>query len=120
MRNTISKTVNANYLRIWKTVNAVPTGSVSSYGHIADLAGLPGRARLVGKSLGYIPEKMQVNWHRVLRANGQLAFTKGSEQAAQQTGLLQSENVPVFNNKVKMKVYAWQPDLSVLLHELEF
>lgn len=109
-----------NYERIWTTVNAIPAGQVSSYGQIADFAGLPGRARLVGKSLGQIPKGRQVNWHRVLRSNGQLAFVKGSEQAVRQTGLLQEENVVVLNNRVNMKEFNWQPDLSELLHSLKF
>ena len=114
------KPVNPHYMRIWKTVNAIPKGKVSSYGQVADLAGLPGRARLVGKSLGFVPENMQVNWHRVLRSNGQIAFPKGNEQALKQTRILQEEGVAVFNNRVRMKEFAWQPDLLTLLHDLEF
>lgn len=109
-----------NYRRIWATVNAIPRGKVSSYGQIADFAGLPGRARLVGKSLGFVPKGQIVNWHRVLRSNGQLAFAKGSEQALLQTGLLQEENVVVINNRVNMKCFNWQPDLSELLFSLAF
>ena len=107
------------YQRIWKTVQAIPPGKVASYGQIADLAGLPGRARLVGKCLGYVPEGMQVPWYRVLRSNGQLAFAKGSDTAKTQTGLLQQENVVVLNNRVKLKAFQWQPDLAELLFVLE-
>lgn len=106
--------------RIFKTVNSIPKGKVSSYGQIADFAGLPGRARLVGKCLGQVPKDKEVNWHRVLRSNGQLAFAKGSEHAQLQTGLLQEEGVAVFNNRVKMKNYNWQPDLATILQEFEY
>lgn len=106
--------------RIWRTVQHIPAGKVSSYGQIADFAGLPGRARLVGKSLGQIPDKIQVPWYRVLRSNGHIAFPKGSEAALRQTGLLQEEGVVVLNNRVKLKEFAWQPDLASLLFELEF
>jgi methylated-DNA-protein-cysteine methyltransferase-like protein len=109
-----------NYSRIWKTVNAIPKGKVSSYGQIADFAGLPGRARLVGKALGQIPKGEKVNWHRVLRSNGQIAFPKGSEQAQLQIGLLQEEDVVVLNHRVKLKEFGWEPDLFTLLHELEY
>ncbi|MFT6267881.1 MAG: methylated-DNA-protein-cysteine methyltransferase-like protein [Alphaproteobacteria bacterium] len=108
---------NSKYERIWKTVNSIPRGRVSSYGQIADFAGLPGRARLVGKSLGYVPNALNVNWHRVVRSNGQLAFTKGSEQALKQTGLLQEEGVAVINNRVKMKAFNWIPDLATMLQD---
>lgn len=109
-----------HYQKIWRTVQMIPAGKVSSYGQIADLAGLPGRARLVGKSLGFIPKDMQVPWYRVLRSSGQIAFPKGTEQAEKQKGLLQQENVVVLNNRVKFKEFQWQPDLAEMLFKLEF
>jgi methylated-DNA-protein-cysteine methyltransferase-like protein len=111
---------NQYYERIYKTVNSIPKGNVSSYGQIADFAGLPGRARLVGKSLACVPESQTVNWHRVVRSNGQLAFEKGSEQAVKQTGLLQEEGVAVFNNRVKMNNFNWVPDLATLLQGFSY
>ncbi len=111
---------NQKQQRIWQTVKTIPAGKVASYGQIADLAGLPGRSRLVGKSLGNLPENAEVPWYRVLRSSGQLAFAKGSEQAQLQTGLLQQENVVVLNNRVKLKEFQWQPDLAELLFGLEF
>jgi methylated-DNA-protein-cysteine methyltransferase-like protein len=108
------------YQRIWQTVRAIPQGKVASYGQIADFAGLPGRARLVGKSLGYVPQGLSVPWYRVLRSNGQIAFAKGSDTALEQIGLLQQENVVVLNNRVKLKEFQWQPDLAELLFSLEF
>lgn len=108
-----------NYQKIWRTVRAIPAGKVASYGQIADLAGLPGRARLVGKSLGQVPQGESVPWYRVLRSNGQLAFPKGSDTAQRQTGLLQEENVVVLNNRVKLKEFQWQPDLAELLFALD-
>jgi len=108
------------YAKIWRTVQLIPLGKVASYGQIADLAGLPGRARLVGKSLGYVPKEWQVPWHRVLRSNGQIAFPAGSQQSQQQTGLLQQEDVAVFNNRVKLNRFQWQPDLEEMLWKLEY
>jgi methylated-DNA-protein-cysteine methyltransferase-like protein len=108
------------YAKIWRTVQLIPLGKVASYGQIADLAGLPGWARLVGKSLGYVPKGMQVPWYRVLRSNGQIAFPAGSEQSQQQTGLLQQDDVTVFNNRVKLSLFQWQPDLAEMLWKLEY
>ena len=107
--------------RIWHTVKLIPAGKVASYGQIADLAGLPGRARLVGKALGQVPEHIKpVPWYRVLRSNGQIAFAKGSETANKQTVHLQEENVVVLNNRVKLKEFQWQPDLAELLFHLDY
>ena len=38
-------------LRVEKTLSFVPDGNVISYGLLADLCGLPGRARMMGKCL---------------------------------------------------------------------
>ena len=106
--------------QIWQTVSAIPAGKVASYGQIADLAGLPGRARLVGKALGQVPDSLKVPWYRVLRSNGQIAFPAGSEQAQLQQGLLQQENVAVFNNRVKLSEFQWHPELAELLWKLRY
>ncbi|MGX5172916.1 MGMT family protein [Aliikangiella sp. IMCC44653] len=101
--------------KIYWVVNQVPLGKVVSYGQVADLAGLPGRARMVGKALRQAPKKLTLAWHRVIRSNGQLAFAAGSEQAQQQTKLLSQERVIVINNRVSMKKFQWQPSLGELL-----
>ena len=106
--------------KIWATVDLIPNGKVATYGQVADLAGLPGRARLVGKSLGKVPAGRRVAWFKVLRSNGQIAFEKGSEQALLQTGLLQESGVMVLNNRVKLTQFQWQPDLGELLFALKF
>jgi len=105
--------------RIWQVVQAIPAGRVASYGQIADLAGLPGRARLVGKVLGQAPKQMRLPWFRVVRASGQLAFAAASVQAQEQKGLLQQEDVVVLGNRIKLDKFGWRPDLSEILG-LEF
>lgn len=104
---------------IWQTVQAIPPGKVASYGQIADLAGLPGRARLVGRSMGLIPDRHSVPWYRVLKSNGQLAGTPGSKFAQKQTALLQEEGVAVLKNRVKMEKFQWQPSLDEMLFRLK-
>lgn len=109
----------ATYQQIWQTVLSIPPGKVASYGQIADLAGLPGRARLVGKVLGYAPAELQVPWYRVLRSDRQLAFAAGSAAAEEQRQLLLAEGVLVKNNRVR-KEDIWQPELSELLFKLQY
>lgn len=111
---------NRRYRQIWETVQAIPPGRVASYGQIADLAGLPGRARLVGKSLGCVPEAMEVPWQRVLRSDGRLAFAAGSTAAERQQALLQTEGVAVLANRVDMTAFRWQPTSDELLLKLRF
>ncbi|MGS2720986.1 MGMT family protein [Paraglaciecola aestuariivivens] len=110
---------STKYARIWRTVGVIPKGKVASYGQIADLAGLPGRARLVGKALTKVPKEQFIPWYRVLRSNGQIAFPAGSELSQKQIAYLQQENVVVLNNRVKLNDFQWQPDLAEMLWKLE-
>lgn len=109
--------MNPHYNRIWQTVQQIPVGKVASYGQIADLAGLPGRARLVGKVLGLSP--IALPWHRVVRSNLNLAFAPGSLEAQEQSALLRQEGVLLRGNKVPSE-YHWQPDLAELLFKLQY
>lgn len=109
--------MNAYYSRIWQTVQQIPVGKVASYGQIADLAGLPGRARLVGKALGYSPTPLP--WYRVVRSNLSLAFAPGSAEAAEQSALLRAEGVILRGSRIPAH-YHWQPDLAELLFQLQF
>jgi methylated-DNA-protein-cysteine methyltransferase related protein len=108
---------SAYYRQIWQTVLAIPPGKVASYGQIADLAGLPGRARLVGKALGLSPTPLP--WHRVLRSNLTLAFAAGTEHAVLQRSLLLQEGV-IFQGQRVAKLHHWQPDLAELLFHLQY
>ena len=109
-----------NYQRIWQTVKLIPKGHIACYGQIADLAGLPGRARLVGKALGKAPKELQVPWYRVVNSQGKISFPIGSEQFSKQKGLLQTENVVVLNGRISLKEFKWQPDLAELLFVLPY
>ncbi len=102
--------------QIWHTVQKVPVGKVANYGLIADLSGLPGRARLVGTIMQYAPSEMNLPWYRILKSNGQLAFSKGSPMALKQTECLAGEGVIVTNNRVNLNQFLWQPDLGELLN----
>jgi methylated-DNA-protein-cysteine methyltransferase-like protein len=61
--------------RILAAIRAIPRGQVAGYGHIAQRAGLPGRARLVARILAG-NEDSKLPWHRVLRSDGRIAFRK--------------------------------------------
>jgi len=113
-----------SHIKIWRTVQLIPSGRVASYGQIADLAGLPGRARLVGKALGKVPDEgwqgLKVPWHRVINSQGKISFPVGSEYFERQKQCLQDEQVVVIGARVKLSEFGWQPDLAELLFQLEF
>jgi len=105
--------------QIWQTVRLIPAGKVASYGQIADLAGLPGRARLVGKVLQQYQDPVALPWHRVLRSDRSLAFAAGSAQALTQRQLLLAEGVVFQGAKVRIDA-CWQPDLATVLFQLQY
>ncbi|MBL4910171.1 MAG: MGMT family protein [Alteromonadaceae bacterium] len=112
------------YRQIWQTVQTIPVGKVASYGQIADLAGLPGRARLVGKALGYVPKSgwqgQKVPWYRVINSQGKISLPFGSKGFEQQKQLLQNEQVVVTGCRIKLKNFQWQPSIDELLFKLQF
>lgn len=85
--------------RILAIVRAIPRGQVAGYGEIAALAGLPGRARLAARVLS-INEDPRLPWHRVLRADGRIAFPEGSAQWHEQVRRLRAEGVEVRGGRV--------------------
>lgn len=56
--------------KIYAAIRRIPKGRVATYGQVARAAGLPGRARLVGKALAELPGGAGVPWHRVINASG--------------------------------------------------
>lgn len=66
--------------RVRAVVRALPPGETSTYGEVAAQAGIPGRARLVGRILA--EDGHDLPWHRVLRADGTCAPHIAQEQLA--------------------------------------
>jgi methylated-DNA-protein-cysteine methyltransferase-like protein len=97
------------YKAIHGIVLRIPIGKVASYGQVASLAGLPGRARLAGKALGTTINQSKIPWYRVLRSDGRIAFAEGTEQHNLQASLLRQESVIVNKGKVRMRDFQWDP-----------
>lgn len=67
-------TAGSAYERIYRAVRRIPRGRVATYGDIAELAGLPGRARQVGYALHALPAGSSVPWHRVINRAGRISL----------------------------------------------
>lgn len=94
------------YQRIWDVVAGIPPGCVLNYGAVARLAGLPGKARLVGQALGRAPKKMALPWHRVVNAQGQISFPDGSRKGHRQRELLEAEGVEFDNDTIDLERFS--------------
>lgn len=87
---TETSTINE---RIWLAVAAIPEGRVSTYGLVAEAAGLPRGARRVGRALAALPSGSRIPWHRVVNARGALSLPGNA--GAEQRRLLAKEGVQV-------------------------
>lgn len=101
---------NLNHLdRIYAAVMSIPRGRVATYGQIAEAAGLPRRARLVGTALRNLSEDSGVPWHRVVNAGGGISERPREDATTEQRILLEDEGV-VFqpNGRLDVEVYGWE------------
>jgi methylated-DNA-protein-cysteine methyltransferase-like protein len=105
----------SGHAAIRRAVAAIPRGSVASYGEIASRAGLPRRARLVGRVLGAAGAEAGLPWHRVLRADGSIAFPRGSRAFREQRARLIEEGVMVANGRVDLDRFGWGRNLDAEL-----
>lgn len=95
---------------IYAVVARIPRGRVSTYGRVAALAGLPGRARLVGRALRELPPGSTLPWYRVLNAAGKIS-ARGDALGHEdfQTHLLEREGVKMQGGTVSLDHHLWQP-----------
>ena len=93
--------------RILATIKRIPRGHVCTYGNVADVAGLPRRARLVGTVLRQTPGSRGLPWYRVINAGGRISFPVGSEAYARQRKKLEAEGVVFVGGRVDLRRYGW-------------
>jgi methylated-DNA-protein-cysteine methyltransferase-like protein len=97
-----------SYEAIYEVVRRIPHGRVSSYGRVALLAGLPGRARMVGYALHALRGSAgeQVPWWRVINRDG---YISNAYEPAQQRARLEAEGVYVDGReRVDLGRYLWE------------
>ena len=90
-------------------VSQIPRGRVTTYGHIAALAGWPSHSRMVGRTLRYALGAEKLPCHRVVNKEGRTA-----PGWSRQRTLLEEEGVSFkANGHVDMERHLWVPELSV-------
>jgi methylated-DNA-protein-cysteine methyltransferase-like protein len=102
------------FTRMHAVIRAIPRGSVATYGQVAELAGLPGGARVAAASLkrGNL-RGANLPWQRVIGKSGP---ARGRIKildpvgAAIQRELLEAEGVPVGDTgHIDLRVFGWLP-----------
>jgi methylated-DNA-protein-cysteine methyltransferase-like protein len=97
-----------SYDAIYMVVMSVPAGRVATYGQVAELAGLPRRARMVGYALRVLPEGSGVPWHRVVNARGEVSERGKPDSENEQRLLLEAEGVRFEKNgRIALGEFQW-------------
>ncbi len=111
-----SSEVERLYSLIYQVVKRIPKGRVATYGQVAELAGIPGGARVCGAALKVSKPKHQLPWQRVIgkasKLRGRIAIYD-PVGAAIQRQLLEKEGVPVGDTGlIKLDEYGWLPTVG--------
>jgi methylated-DNA-protein-cysteine methyltransferase related protein len=106
-------TTSETYLAIYAVVGRIPEGSVATYGQVASLAGLPGRARLVGYALSALAGRSSIPWHRVVNAQGRISSRSyGSDADREQRLRLEQEGVSFdAGGRIPLERFLWRDPL---------
>ncbi len=97
------------YQRIYAVVRRIPRGRVATYGQVAELAGLEGRARQVGYALHALPDGSRLPWHRVLNARGEISPRSGSDSHELQRMLLEGEGIMFsVRGRIDLRRHQWR------------
>ncbi|HET6613551.1 MAG TPA: methylated-DNA--[protein]-cysteine S-methyltransferase [Kofleriaceae bacterium] len=101
---------------IYTVVRRIPRGRVVTYGQVAELAGIPGRARLAGAAMRASPRKLGLPWHRVVgKRSKTLAQVNILDPigSAVQRHLLEEEGVKLSDSGgIRLADYGWLPDVD--------
>lgn len=95
--------------QVWQVIALIPKGRVATYGQVAELAGLPGGARQIGRLLSQLPPGSRIPWHRVINASGGISLPEHSGGFSRQQRLLKKEGV-AFNasGRISLRRFRWQ------------
>jgi len=99
------------YRRIYTVVRKIPRGKVATYGQVAELAGIPGGARVAGAAMKTSKPTDRLPWQRVIGKAGKLRGRIAIHDpvgAAVQRKLLEDEGITVGDSGlVALDVFGW-------------
>ena len=99
------------YESIYAVVRKIPAGQVATYGQIAELLGLYGRARQIGYALFRVAPESDVPWQRVINAKGMVSRSPHREGSDELQHILLEQEGVVFDTQdcIDLKRYRWIP-----------
>ncbi len=101
--------IDGVYTRIYRCIKCIPEGKVATYGQIAKLIDASG-ARQVGYALSATPAELDIPWHRVINAKGEISQrSDGLADSEQYARLLAEGVVANKTGRISLLQYRWQP-----------
>ncbi|KAK6536240.1 hypothetical protein TWF281_000483 [Arthrobotrys megalospora] len=116
-----SDEAEAFFVAVYETIQQIPYGKVTSYGHIAKLAGYPTRPRQVGVALKHLSTDLQaefngsnVPWQRVVNSQGVISQREVVSGMRRQADALRAEGITVNVDRqgemsVDFREFGWFP-----------
>lgn len=102
------------YARVYEIVKLVPTGRITTYGHIAKYLGVASSARVVGYAMNVSHSDSEIPAHRVVNRNGILTGKHHFDGINLMQELLESEGIIVKNDKiVDFEKLLWDPKIEL-------
>ncbi|KXN88392.1 Alkyltransferase-like protein 1 [Leucoagaricus sp. SymC.cos] len=109
--------IGSRNAQVYEKVRLIPTGQVTTYGHIAKLIGMPRHSRHVGQALKFLNPGTNppVPWQRVIGSSGTISSRgPGTDGARRQRDALVAEGVEVTETrdgefKVSLRDHGWFP-----------
>lgn len=99
-------------LTVYDVAQRIPRGKVTTYGHLAYLAGKPNNARQVGQAMKTLPNSraaeyssLNVPWWRVINAQGRVSTVEHREEQKQK--LLEELGV---EQPYSLAMFGWFPE----------
>ena len=113
MPSSDAEHVRRLYREIYRVVRRIPAGHVATYGQVAELAGIPGGARVAGAAMKTSTPADAVPWQRVLAKAGKTRARIAIHDpvgAAVQRQLLEDEGVDVGDSGlIALDRFGWLP-----------
>ncbi len=97
------------YQRVYKVVEQIPMGSVTTYGAVASFLGIASGARMVGYALNKVAET-NIPAHRVVNRNGELSGRAYFPDDTMRERLKQEKVTFVDEYQVDIDRHFWDPN----------